>query len=361
MTTTSSSGLPAAGDAEGSAVAELFPGYFALVMATGIVAIASRLQGLELVAEVLFVIATVGFVVLVVLNVIRLVRYTRRFFDDLTHHATAFTFLTVVAGANVLGTAAAVIHGWWDLSWVLWVFSLVMWVVLVYTALSGVILREPKADLGRGINGTWFLLVVATQSVAVLGSRLLTVSGPSPSLELLCMSAFTLGIVLYLILMTLVFLRWTFMPLDPHEMQPPAWIAMGAVAITCLAGANLLGARSDATLLAPMAPFIEAMTILAWATATFWTPLMIVIGVWRHVVKRVPLVYHPSLWAMVFPIGMYSVCTARMAEETGFTELTGVAEVALVVALVAWAATFTGLLLSLVPKSVLGAPRDTAG
>ena len=52
--------------------------------------------------------------------------------------------------------------------------------------------------------------------------------------------------------------------------------------------------------------------LLAWATATFWFPLMVAIGVWRHVVRRVPLRYDPSYWAMVFPLGMYGAATFRM-------------------------------------------------
>jgi tellurite resistance protein TehA-like permease len=349
MTRADTSPVPAAAPAEGGAIANLFPGYFALVMATGIVAVAAQQQGAELVADVLFVIAAVGFVVLLVLYVVRLARHTRRFVDDLTHHATAFAFLTVVAGANVLGSAAGLIHGWWALSWILWGFGLVAWAVLTYTALSGVILREPKADLGQGINGTWFLLVVGTQSIAVLGALLLKRSGPHQLLELVCLCAFMLGIVLYLIVMTLVFLRWTFLPTDPAEMGPPSWIAMGAVAITCLAGSNLLGAASDAPAVATMAPFVEGMVVLAWATATFWIPLMVVIGVWRHIVHRVPLTYHPSLWAMVFPLGMYSACTDRMSAVTGFSDAAVVATVAFGVALAAWAVTFVGLLLSFRP------------
>ena len=52
--------------------------------------------------------------------------------------------------------------------------------------------------------------------------------------------------------------------------------------------------------------------MLAWATATFWFPLMIAIGVWRHLIHRVPLRYHPSYWALVFPLGMYGAATFRM-------------------------------------------------
>ena len=177
----------------------------------------------------------------------------------------------------------------------LWWLSLALWAVLVYTTLIAVVIRHRQAGPRPGINGTWFLLTVSTESIAVLAALLLAARQRPPGLH--CLAAFTLGLVLYLIVMTMVFLRWTFQPLDPTEADPPAWIAAGAVAITVLAGSNLLLAdrlRADRP---GVAPFIEGVVVLAWATATFWFPLMIAIGVWRHLVRRVPLRYHPSYWA----------------------------------------------------------------
>lgn len=54
------------------------------------------------------------------------------------------------------------------------------------------------------------------------------------------------------------------------------------------------------------------MTVLAWGTATFWFPVMIALGVWRHVINGVPVHYHPSYWGLVFPSGMYGVSTHKM-------------------------------------------------
>ena len=110
----------------------------------------------------------------------------------------------------------------------------------------------------------------------------------------------------------MVFLRWTFTELEPTEADPPAWIAAGAVAITVLAGSNLLGAAAASPRIERLAPFIEGIVMLAWATATFWFPLMVAIGIWRHLISRVPLRYHPSYWALVFPLGMYGAATFRM-------------------------------------------------
>ena len=70
-----------------SEVATLFPGAFAFVMATGIVAIGAEQQDLHWLALVLYVVAAAGYVVLVVALVARLVRYWPRFAADVTDHA----------------------------------------------------------------------------------------------------------------------------------------------------------------------------------------------------------------------------------------------------------------------------------
>lgn len=328
-------------------IATLFPGYFAMVMATGIVAIGAFQQDLTWLAEALYAVAAAAYVVLLVLTVVRLVRFPRALAADLTSHAKGFAFLTMVAGTNVLGSASLVIHGWSDLAWVLWWVSLALWAALLYSTLVAVVLRSPKPGLGDGINGTWFLLTVSTESVAVLGALLL-VRHPDDRLAFLCLAAFLLGIVLYLIVMTMVFLRWTFQELDPTEASPPAWIAAGAVAITVLAGSNLLGAAEVSPRLARVAPFVEGMVTLAWATATFWFPLMIAIGVWRHVVRRLPLRYHPSYWALVFPLGMYGAATFKMLAAIQLDGLSWLPKAALAIALVAWTAAFAGLCLQAV-------------
>src|SRR5687768_17343315 len=107
-----------------SGVATLFPGYFALVMATGIIAIGASQQDVDWLATVLFTVAVIAFVVLLFMLGLRVVRYPRAVTADLTSHAKGFAFLTVVAATNVIGSAAAIIHGWWGLAWVLWYASL---------------------------------------------------------------------------------------------------------------------------------------------------------------------------------------------------------------------------------------------
>ncbi|MEO5724090.1 MAG: tellurite resistance/C4-dicarboxylate transporter family protein [Ilumatobacteraceae bacterium] len=322
-------------------VATLFPGYFALVMATGIVATGLAQEGLRAVAESLYIAAAVGFVVLGVLLTIRIAIYPRLFAADVVSHSKGFAFLTIVAAINVMAAASIVIYSWWTLAWVLWFAGIVLWVPTAYATLFAVVLGR-KPGLGPGINGTWFLLTVSIESIAVVGALQLA-HDPRDMLAFACLALFVLGLVLYLIVMTMVFLRWTFEPLEPTEADPPAWIAAGAVAITVLAGSNLLLAKGGSPRIQRVAPFIEGMVVLAWATATFWFPLMVAIGVWRHLVRRVPLRYSPAYWAVVFPLGMYGVASYKMRLAIGLTSLGWLPKLTLGIAAAAWLATAVGL------------------
>ena len=44
-----------------------------------------------------------------------------------------------------------------------------------------------------------------------------------------------------------------------------------------------------------------------------WIPVLLVLGVWRHLIRRFPLRYGPLYWGAVFPLGMYTVVTKQMA------------------------------------------------
>lgn len=64
---------------------------------------------------------------------------------------------------------------------------------------------------------------------------------------------------------------------------------------------------------------------------------------WRHLVRRFKFTYDPLYWGLVFPLGMYSVCTLRLAAAIDVLALSGLAQIFLIFALVAWLLTFLSM------------------
>ncbi len=84
-----------------------------------------------------------------------------------------------------------------------------------------------------------------------------------------------------------------------------------------------------------------------WATATWWIPMLLILGIWRHIYRRFPLEYDPLYWGAVFPLGMYTVCTFRLLAVIDAPFLLIVPRLSLYVALGAWSLAMIGLLRSL--------------
>jgi tellurite resistance protein TehA-like permease len=323
----------------------MHPAYFGMVMATGIVSIASYLLGMVLIGRVLFWLNILFYAVLWGLTFLRCVQFPQRVGADLLHHGRSVGFFTTVAGTCVLGSQFLIVGGFWSIAAALWFLGILLWAVLTYGIITILTVKQNKPGLAEGINGGWLLPVVAAQSVAALGAQLSSGFGANQAKVLLfCLIVWLGAGMLYIWIISLIFYRYTFFTISPADLAPPYWINMGAVAISTLAGTTLLAAIPHSPLLGELTPFIKGLTLLFWSTATWWIPMLIILGIWRHLYRRFPLRYDPLYWGAVFPLGMYTACTFRLTKVMDAAFLMLIPRAFVYIALAAWALTLLGLI-----------------
>ena len=330
-------------------LAGLHPAYFALVMATGIVSLAAHLTGLTGVARALFFINLIAYPSLWTLTIARVIRHPARVAADVSHHGRTVGFFTIVAATSVLGSQCLIVGGAFRPAVVLWCAAIALWALLTYPIFTILTVKRMKPPLAEGLNGGWLVAVVAAQSVAVLGAQLSPAlgTGTRDVVVLFSLAMWLGGGMLYLWIIGLIFYRYTFFPMSPSDLAPPYWINMGAAAISTLAGATLVLATPQAPLIQFVLPFVRGLTLMWWATATWWIPMLLSLGVWRHVFRRFPLRYDPLYWGAVFPLGMYTVATTRLAAAIEMPALMVIPRASVYVALIAWAGAAVGLVSSL--------------
>ncbi|HET7562493.1 MAG TPA: tellurite resistance/C4-dicarboxylate transporter family protein [Rhodanobacteraceae bacterium] len=332
-----------------ASIETMSPGYFSMVMATGILSLGAHLLGHAMLARALFALNGLLFAIICVLAVARVAWHTRRTVDDLFDHLQAPGFFTFVAACSILGSQALLIGGAVWLAMLLGIVGLAAWIGLTYTIFTVLTVKSHKPSLDQGINGGWLLAVVATQSMAVLAAQIAGYIPQPARLELnfFALSMWLWGGMFYIWMMSLIFYRYTFFRFQAADLSPPYWINMGAMAISALAGTLLIDNTPHAPFLDSMLPFIKGFTVFYWATGSWWIPMLVVLAIWRHGIKRFPFTYDPMYWGAVFPIGMYAVATLRMMRALHLNFLGYLPDFMFGVGCLAWTVLFIGQLRAL--------------
>jgi tellurite resistance protein TehA-like permease len=327
----------------------LLPAYFAMVMATGIVSIAAYIYSIYILSQFLFYVDFIGYIVLWILSIYRVIVYSGYYLRDLEDHSRAPGFFTVIAGTNTLGSVFFVVEKNYTAAFDLWLFGLILWFFYQYFIFVSLSLSKNKPSLENGINGAWLIAIVSTQSVAVLAAQL----SPIHSwMYIFSLVFYMIGWLTYVLVMSLINYRLLFMKLNTNDLTGPYWINMGATAITTLAGVliflngNASGFVSQSDILRQ---FLLGSALLMWAYGSWWIPWLLIVGILKYTKGRESLLnYDPLFWGGVFPMGMYTVSTYFLAKASGFKAFLVIPELFIYIAIAAWLYEFIGLIHSVV-------------
>jgi tellurite resistance protein TehA-like permease len=194
------------------------------------------------------------------------------------------------------------------------------------------------------VHGGWLIAIVGTESLVILGTLIAPATGELASgVFVLIHMLWGVGLGLYAIFVTLFAYRIFFFDVGPDDITPLLWVVMGAAAISTNAGSTLILTDNGIPFLTAMRPFIDGVTLIMWAWATWWIPLLVLFGLWKHGVLRVPITYTPMLWSLVFPLGMYSLASLRLSLAADFPPLRTISQTMVWISVAVWALTLAGL------------------
>lgn len=329
------------------AIESLHPGNFALVMATGIISIGLNYLEFEWASVSFAIIAFSAWLILLVLCGFRLYKFSKAIVTDLTSPRMVFSYFTLVAATDIVGMLA---HDWGYINFAIfcWFIAFFSWCLLLYLAFSVLTFLSHENNVNI-MHGGWLITIVGTQSLVLLGIKIAPELGQYTHYMMLEVHMlWGLGLCLYGIFVTLFCYRIFFLNLRPEHLSPLLWVVMGAAAISANAGTSLIEIENQVAFLEAQKPFIDGITLMIWSWATWWIPLLALFGVWKHGINHLPFRYEPSVWSMVFPLGMYTVASARIGQVAEFPPMIWIAQIMIFFALVAWSLSIKGMASKLV-------------
>ena len=270
----------------------------------------------------MFVAAVTGYLVLIVTVLARWIR-PREAARDV--RGEGFALFAFTAASGVLGAWFSALDVGWAAT-VLTVVAAISWAILGYLVFGIAVVRLTDESSARQritggrprglarVDGTWFLLVVATQSVAVASGALAT-AAHRPGFALLAAICWCIGLLQLGLIAALMTARLLIVPLTVSDEVAPYWVFMGAGAISVLAGDEILATSDQQTFLD--GAFIGSVCMVLWSFATWLIPLLVIMVIWHGMRRDTYAGFRTALWSMVFPVGMYGEASRQLGVMRG--------------------------------------------
>ena len=141
-------------------IRDLYPGYPAIVMATGIISNALFFLEQFRLSQAFFLVNLAAYPVLLAMFLVRLFRHTAMLWADLLDPRLVFSFFTLVAATDVLGIQCD-LRGYSDVAAALWFLALLLWIFLLYFSFAVLSFLNTARD-ANVVHGGWLIAIVGT-------------------------------------------------------------------------------------------------------------------------------------------------------------------------------------------------------
>ncbi len=306
------------------------PGWFGAVMGTAVVGIIAITNpgsdpafatSARVAAQTMTIAALALGVLLLVTYLARVVRYPRESAQDLADPTTGALYGTLPGGILVIAAAlAAVGPTWWPPSTVQTLVAVLDWIgVPLAFAVSVLFAYElfVRAELvPESVNGGWFIPPVVNIVVPLVIAPLIPFASPTAANSMLVVSYsfFGMGVLLYLVILTMLFHRLALHALPHAALAPSLWIGLGPIGVGSLALIKL--AAVGAALEGPAGPSValgsKIVATILWGFGAWWFTIAAVLLLRYLRVGSLP--YGIGWWGFTFPLGAYTVATVAVAQ-----------------------------------------------
>lgn len=319
-----------------SIIEKFDPVSFAYVMASGSVALALHVTGFTTLAQFFLIVGLIGYIALIFLFCLRSYFIPKLFSQEIAQLHNQFKYFTFSAGSNALASVFA-LRGNDYSALVLGAIGTISCVLFVY-AIFFMQFYKTKESL-QSVSPVWLIMAIALNSVGIVTSILWKNDVLTNDLWLITALCFwTFGVVIYSIFMTLNIYRLLFFALEAKHFNPAYWTCMGAAAIAIVDGASIINVKNCPTFLEAVTPFIAGLILILWCWATAWIPILCLMGYVKYRVFKTPFRYEAPLWAIVFPLGMYTTATYNLGSVVGLTQVQAMVPVWLWISVLSWVA-----------------------
>lgn len=307
---------------------------FGFVMATGVLSTAFYTAGWMMLSTLFLWIAAGGYIGLIGLVIANIVWDRATFFERMLNIENLFKSLTFGAGTNKLATRLA-LSGNDQLSFFLAVVGILSTLILIY-GIFCVLFFHAHASIQQ-ISPYWLLLAIAGHSCDIVLATLWTEGVlTQPFVLLLACFFWTFAFFSYVLFMALNLYRMFFIPFEGKDLNPSYWTCMGAAAIAVFGASKLILVPNPPEFLIAIRPFFKGLTLLLWCWGTAWIPILALMLAWKYAYYKIRFYYEPSLWAIVFPLGMYTLATYLIQKSVSLDLVQGLVPIFLWTTVFVW-------------------------